>query len=244
MIKLNNVTLDYPVTGLGSHSLQLELYSKLGGIFKADNKQNYVRAISGINLSVASGDRLGILGHNGAGKTTLLRIMSGVYSPTKGQIHIKGQISAMTDFTLGMDPNVSGLDNIYFRLQFMGFNKKDITPMIEEIVDFSGLGEFIHMPARTYSTGMYMRLAFAISTCFKPDILICDEIIGAGDYEFQSKAESRVESLINDSRILILSAHDLSAIQKFCNRVIVMDKGKIIYDGSTDDALRFYKGEH
>ncbi|MDA7799859.1 ABC transporter ATP-binding protein [Alphaproteobacteria bacterium] len=244
MIKLSNVSLDYPIVGIGSHSLQLEIYSKLGGVLKADKRQKYVRAISNLSLSIMEGQRLGIVGHNGAGKTTLLRIMSGVYAPTSGGISLEGNVSAMTDFTLGMDPNVSGLENIYFRLQFMGYKKSDIDALIPEIVDFSGLGEFINMPARSYSTGMYMRLAFAISTSFKPDILICDEIIGAGDFEFQEKAQERLERVINDSRILVLSSHDLGAIAKFCNRVIVMEKGQIMFDGCTEDALTYYTRPH
>jgi len=243
MIKLTNVHLKYPVMGLKSHSLQMELSSKVGGIFgRSENSTTeFVHALNDISLTIDNGERLGILGHNGAGKTTLLRVLAGVYPPTSGTAQIDGKISAMTDFSLGMDPNVSGYKNIIFRLVFMGYSYKDALDASDEIIDFSELGEFIHMPARTYSTGMFLRLAFAISTHFTPDILILDEVIGAGDESFREKALARLDSLFEDARIVVLSSHDLLAIEKYCSDVIVMSHGKIVYSGKPKEAIEFYK---
>jgi lipopolysaccharide transport system ATP-binding protein len=181
------------------------------------------------------------MGHNGAGKTSLLRVISGVYPPNSGDVKIIGKVSAMTDFTLGMDPNVSGLENIIFRLIFMGYSYKEAKKAVPEIIDFSELGNFINLPVRTYSTGMFIRLAFAISTHFTPDILILDEVIGAGDESFREKAIKRLDSLLYGARIVVLSSHDLGAIEKYCTSAIVMSHGKIVYEGNSKEAISFYK---
>lgn len=240
MIKFNHVSMSFPVTDISSHSLQLELMSKLGGVFGVSNRQAYVHAISGVSFNIDSGERVGIVGHNGSGKTTLLRMIGGVYAPDLGDITVDGSISALTDFTLGMDPNVSGYDNILFRLSFMGFKKQEALSKVSEIIDFSELADFIHLPVRTYSTGMYMRLAFAISTSFTPDILLCDEVIGVGDLSFREKSLRRIESTLSSSRILVLSSHDLGVIRDYCTRVFVMKKGAIIYDGDVKAGIEFY----
>ena len=244
MIELNKVNLKYPVSGHYSHSLQSTIYSKVGGVFgsvRAKEKgMQYVHALRDIDLIIPQSCRLGIIGHNGAGKTTLLRLLSGVYPPTSGSVSVSGKISALTDFTLGMDPNATGLKNIEFRLIFMGCTFKKAKESIKEIVEFSELGDFINLPVRTYSTGMFLRLAFAISTHFTPDILILDEVIGAGDESFREKAANRLKLLIEKSRIVILSSHDLNSIRQFCDRAIVMDKGQILLNSNPDDAIKFY----
>lgn len=243
MIELKNVNLNYPVMGLKSHSLQMELYRKVGGIFGSSENgtTQYVHALNDICLTIQDGERLGILGHNGAGKTTLLRVLAGVYPPTSGTAEINGKISAMTDFSLGMDLNVSGYKNIIFRLVFMGYSFEEAEKATPEIIEFSELGDFIYLPTRTYSTGMFMRLAFAISTHFEPDILILDEVIGAGDEAFRAKALARLDQLFNNARIVILSSHDLSAIEKYCTRVIVMKQGEIVHEGSPTEAIGHYR---
>jgi lipopolysaccharide transport system ATP-binding protein len=244
MISLKNVNLYYPIMELKSHSLQIEIYNKIGGIITRKNKSRsteFVHALNDINLQINSGTRLGIMGHNGAGKTSLLRVISGVYPPNSGDVKIIGKVSAMTDFTLGMDPNVSGLENIIFRLIFMGYSYKEAKKAVPEIIDFSELGNFINLPVRTYSTGMFIRLAFAISTHFTPDILILDEVIGAGDESFREKAIKRLDSLLYGARIVVLSSHDLGAIEKYCTSAIVMSHGKIVYEGNSKEAISFYK---
>jgi lipopolysaccharide transport system ATP-binding protein len=247
MLILENIGLRYPLPGQSSHSLQATLYQKVGGTIGLTGKASsqlvtYVEALKDINLTVTDGQRLGIIGHNGAGKTTLMRVITGVYPPTSGKIHAHGKISALTDFTLGMDQEQSGLKNIVFRLVFMGFTFKQAKQAVDEIVEFSELGEFIHLPVRTYSTGMFLRLAFAISTHFTPDILVLDEVIGAGDAAFQAKAQKRVRDLLDKSRIVIMSSHDLAAIKAFCSTAIVMKSGQIIAQGTPENMIQDYLG--
>lgn len=242
MIEIKSLNLHYPLMGHFSHSLQSHLLNSVGGMLGGDSRElvNYVQALRDINLTVSDGSRIGIVGHNGAGKTTLLRVISGVYPPTSGSIKTKGIINALTDFTLGMDPNASGIKNIIFRLIFMGYNFNEAKKAIDEIVGFSGLNEFIDLPVRTYSTGMYLRLAFSISTHFAPDILVLDEVIGAGDESFREKAQHRLDELIGKSRIVVLSSHDLGAIKKYCNRGVWMDKGMVRMDADTEAVTSEY----
>jgi len=244
MIKMESVHLYYPLMSLKSHSFQIAMYNKLGGILGKKNNSNgvqYVHALRDITLEIKRGQRLGIIGHNGAGKTTLLRVLAGVYPPSSGKVFVRGKVTAMTDFTLGMDPNVSGLQNIVLRLIFMGYSHKTARGAVEDIVEFSELGDFIHLPVRTYSTGMFMRLAFAISTHFIPEILLLDEVIGAGDESFKSKVLKRIEELLGGAKIVILSSHDLGAVEKYCNSALVMDHGKITFSGPPFDAINYYK---
>ena len=244
MIELKSVHLKYPLMGHFSHSLQSLVNHKVGGVLRRHQQSEelvtYVHALRDISLKIEDGCRLGLIGHNGAGKTTLLRVLSGVYPPTSGTVISRGNVSALTDFTLGMDPNASGLKNIEFRLVFMGFSFKKAREAIDDIVDFSGLGEFIHLPVRTYSTGMYLRLAFAISTHFIPDILILDEVIGAGDETFRTKAKGRLEKLISGSRIVVLSSHDLGAVKSYCDRAIWLQQGEIVQEGTPAVVTKSY----
>jgi len=244
MIELHSVDLKYPLAGHFSHSFQSWVGHKVGGVLRSNNSNenlvSYVHALRGISLKIGDGCKLGIIGHNGSGKTTLLRVLSGVYPPTKGKITIKGKICALTDFTLGMDPNANGLKNIEFRLVFMGFTFKEARKSVDEIVEFSGLGDFINFPVRTYSTGMFLRLAFAISTHFTPDILILDEVIGAGDEDFRLKAKERLEKIIYGSRIVVLSSHDLGAVKSYCDSAICLQQGKIVHQGLPEDVVNGY----
>lgn len=246
MITLTDVDLSYPVPGFAAHSLQRTFYRKVGGLLgkRGEALYNFVQALRGITLKIGDGERLGLIGHNGAGKTSLLRVISGVYPPTRGTVDVRGRISALTNITLGMDMNASGIKNIIFRLVFMGFTFKEAKNAIDEIVDFSELGDFIHLPVRTYSTGMYLRLAFAISTHFIPDILILDEVIGAGDLAFQKKAVQRVKKLFSQSRIMVLAAHNLSSISEYCTRAAILSQGCIIGQGSPAEMIEMYSSEY
>ena len=244
VIKLEQACLDYPITGQFSHSLRTHVAQVIGGRLlgrKGRWPVSWVRALDSISLEVNPGDRLGIIGHNGAGKTSLLRLMSGAYSPTSGQVKRTGNIQALTDFTLGMDPNATGLQNIYFRLAFMGYSRSEADKIVQNIIDFSELGEFIDYPLSTYSTGMYLRLAFAISTQFEPDILIMDEVLGAGDSRFRAKALERMDDLIAKATAVVISSHALVNIEKYCNRVVVLKSGQKIFDGDPHEAMSVYK---
>lgn len=248
MIRLENVSLSYPLLDIGSHSLQVTLREKIhkkisslvGGNIGTSRSTAYVNALNKISLAIQDGQRVGLIGHNGAGKTTLLRLISGIYTPTQGKITVQGNIHALIDITLGMDPDVSGIKNIIFRLVFMGLTLVQAKKAIDEIVDFSGLAEFIHLPVRTYSTGMFLRLAFAISTHIPPDILILDEIIGAGDEAFKGKVLRRLDYLFTQSRIVVLSSHDMGLVKKYCNTAILMNKGNIVANGRTDEVVSLY----
>ncbi|MFT4059840.1 MAG: ABC transporter ATP-binding protein [Legionella sp.] len=245
MIKLEDVHLSYFVTGVKTHSLQAQVYQQLkkfvGGSIDRGGATAQVQALRNINLEVKDGCRLGIVGHNGAGKTTLLRVLSGAYKPTSGSITIKGRIHALTDFSLGMELNSSGIKNIIFRLVFMGYTFKQAREAIDEIVEFSELGDFIHLPVSTYSTGMFMRLAFAISTHFMPDILILDEIIGAGDEDFKKKCRERLNTLFQQSRIVILSTHDMAALKEYCDTAILMKRGEIVGKGEPQEIIKMHQ---
>lgn len=233
MIKLENVSLSFPIAGLSSHSLQAKMYQQLkkivGGSLDTQNQMAHIHSLQNINLEIKAGQRVGIYGHNGAGKTTLLRMLAGVYTPTSGSIAIHGKVSSLTDFTLGMEQDASGFNNIIFRLVFMGYTFKQAEESVEEIVAFSELGDFIHLPLRTYSTGMFMRLAFAISTHFLPDILILDEIIGAGDEGFKQKCKKRIDSLFSQSRVVVLSTHDVTSLREYCDTIVLMKHGRIVH---------------
>jgi ABC-2 type transport system ATP-binding protein/lipopolysaccharide transport system ATP-binding protein len=201
-----------------------------------------VHALRGINLTISQGDRLGLIGRNGAGKTTLLRVLSGAYEPTGGHIIIQGKVSALTSLTLGMDMEASGYDNIAMRAIHLGRTSSGIKNLVEDVEKFTELDEYLHLPVRTYSSGMLLKLAFAISTAITPDILLMDEMVGAGDAHFMAKAKQRIESLMERVNILVLASHNEKIIQSFCNRAICMAEGKILFGGNVDECLEFYRG--
>lgn len=245
MLKLDNIYLSYNVASATSYSMQNHIYQKvkkiIGGSIDLSSHTAQVHALKKVTLEIKDGQRLGIVGHNGAGKTTLLRILSGAYTPTKGTISIQGKVHALTDFSLGMEPDASGLKNIIFRLIFMGYSFKEAQNAIDEIVNFSELEQFIHLPVHTYSTGMFMRLAFAISTHFMPDILILDEIIGAGDESFKKKCRARLTTLLQKSRIVVLSTHDMESLKEYCDTSILMQQGEIIASGTPQEVISLYQ---
>jgi ABC-type polysaccharide/polyol phosphate transport system ATPase subunit len=240
-ISLKQVVIDFPIVNAASQSLQLRLYQALGGKLTAHHKLVVVRALDGIDLELQDGDRLGLVGRNGSGKTTLLRVLAGVYPPTGGCASIEGSISSFTDLALGMDPEATGRDNIIFRCAFMGLSFREAKELSPAIAEFSELGEYLDLPTRTYSSGMFLRLAFAISTCIEPDILIMDEMITAGDLQFIQKAQRRLNEIVGKANILALASHSLSIIKNMCNKVVWLDHGVIKQFGPTDAVLKAYR---
>jgi lipopolysaccharide transport system ATP-binding protein len=202
----------------------------------------HVRALDEISIEIQSGERVAIVGHNGAGKSSLLRTLAGVYAPTKGRITVNGTVASLIDLALGINLEATGRENIYVRGQLLGLSKAKIRDSFDEIVDFADLGDFIEMPVRTYSTGMHLRLAFAVSTLVRPEILLMDEWLSVGDSDFQQKAEERLANLVDESKILILATHSRELIQQVCNRVIWLEHGRVRRDGSPDSVLRDYFG--
>jgi ABC-type polysaccharide/polyol phosphate transport system ATPase subunit len=241
-VKLQQVVVDFPIVNASSQSLQLRLYQALGGKLTSHHNTIVVRALDGIDLELNDGDRLGLIGHNGSGKTTLLRVLAGVYPPERGSATIEGSVSSLTDMKLGMDPESTGWENIIFRCAFMGLSFREAKRLSPAIAEFSELGKYLDFPTRTYSTGMLMRLAFAISTSVDPDILIMDEMVAAGDLHFIEKAERRLRELVDKTNILALASHDMTLIQQVCNIVVWLEHGVVKNIGSPKTVVEAYAG--
>ena len=241
-IELEQVNVDFPIFNASSRRLtnQLVRAATGGQVGKGETGRVFVRALNNINLSVKSGDRIGIVGHNGAGKSTLLRLLSGVYEPSQGRLTSSGRITSLTDIGLGISPELTGRDNILIRGVIMGMSIKELRARTEEIIEFSELGEFIDLPVRTYSTGMSLRLAFSVSTITEPEVLVMDEWLSVGDESFQHKAEARIQSIVEASDILVLASHSRGLLERTCNRVIWLEHGTIRREGPTDEILDEY----
>jgi ABC-type polysaccharide/polyol phosphate transport system ATPase subunit len=242
-IKLERVSVDFPVYNARNRSLKTEIFRRTvgGNIKSSDDNHVSVMALRDINLHLEDGDRVGLVGRNGAGKSTLLRVLSGVYEPPVGRVEIKGTISALTDIMMGMDPEATGYENILLRSIFMGISVAQARANVADIEEFTGLGNFLTLPMRSYSTGMMLRLAFAISTAITPEILIMDEVIGAGDAAFFAKAEARLNKMIGATRILVVASHMDTMLQRLCNKAILMDGGRLRMFGPVDEVIAGYR---
>ncbi len=241
-IMLDNISVTFPVYGASSRSLKnMLIASTTGGRVMTDVKERVsIQALTDFSLQVNHGERVALIGHNGAGKSTLLRVLNGIYEPQVGRLLIEGRTVPLFDMNLGMDPESTGYENIFLRGMYLGFSRAEIRDKVQEIADFAGLGSFIDMPVKTYSTGMAARLAFAISTAIESDILLIDEGIGAGDAAFLEKAKKRLEDLIERTRILILASHDESLVRRWCSKAVLFEKGKSVNEGSVDEILAQY----
>ena len=240
-IKLRNVGVTFSIYNTKTRSVRNSIIKAIGGNLKAIDHTVYVKALENINLEINHGDRIGLIGHNGAGKSTLLKVLSNIYEPTEGLVEIEGTISSLTDITLGMDPESSGYENIIMRCIFMGLSFQEAKSKVPDIVNFSDLSEYINLPIRTYSTGMYLRLAFSIATSVIPHILIMDEMIGTGDASFIEKARKRAMDLIENTKIMVISSHDPHIIRDICNRGIWMEKGTIRMNGPIEEVMQAYQ---
>jgi ABC-type polysaccharide/polyol phosphate transport system ATPase subunit len=199
-----------------------------------------VRALQNINLTIREGDRLGIVGHNGAGKSTLLKVLAGIYPPTAGTRAVSGQVSSLFDLQLGFEPEASGWENIAYRGYLQGETPKSLRGKLYEIAEFSELGEFLNSPVRHYSSGMLVRLAFAVATAIDPEILLVDEVLSAGDLAFQKKCRRRMEDMIAKAHLIVMVSHDLDALSRFCNRAIWLDHGQIRLAAPTSEVVAAY----
>jgi len=226
----NDVVVEFPIYGAKSRSLKTTLlHAATGGRLGRDaGDRVVVRALNGLSFEFNEGDRVGIVGHNGSGKSTLLRVLVGTYEPVSGSVKTVGRIASMLSVTLGMDMEATGYENIYLRGAIMELNPQQIDALVDEICDFSGLGEYIDMPMRTYSTGMAMRLAFAISTSVAADIILMDEWLSAGDASFSEKAQGRLARLLDQAKILVLASHDEGLIRRTCNKILHLDHGDLV----------------
>ncbi|MEE6075172.1 ABC transporter ATP-binding protein [Avibacterium paragallinarum] len=229
-IKLDNVSVRFPIYDAKQRSFkQTMLNAATGGkIIQNTGKFTEIEALKNINLDIKEGDRVALIGHNGSGKTTLLRVLAGVYAPVEGSISVKGKITSLLDSMLGMDGEATGIENIKLRGLFLGLRPKQTEKLIDEIVDFSELGDFINMPVRTYSSGMVLRLAFAISTSTQPEILLMDEWMSVGDEQFRNKAEKRLEQFVDKAGILVMATHDHGLAERVCSKHIYLEHGNIL----------------
>lgn len=225
-----NLTVDFPIFNSPHRSLKKNLLKlATGGRISSDAGGGVmVRALDGVNFSLADGNRLGLTGHNGSGKSTLLRVLAGVYEPTGGTLKIKGRVVSLLDISIGMDVEATGIENIFLKGILLGISKSQIQNKLEEIVDFSGLGDYIDLPVRTYSSGMVMRLAFSIATSVVADILLMDEWLSVGDSDFVKKAEDRLKALVYKTPILVMASHSPEILKEVCNRVVRLEGGKIV----------------
>ncbi|MGB6975939.1 MAG: ABC transporter ATP-binding protein [Gammaproteobacteria bacterium] len=241
-ILLENLTVEFPIYHVNARSIKKQfLRLTTGGkLSKTDNNVVIVKALDNISLHIEHGDRVGLLGHNGAGKSTLLRVFARIYEPTRGYLHIDGKVSPLLDLTLGMDGESTGYENILTRGLLLGLKRQQIMRKMHEIAEFSELGDYLSMPIRTYSSGMNLRLAFAVATDISPEILILDEIVGAGDASFIAKAARKMEDLMKQSSIVILASHSQDILRKTCNKVLVMEAGKVKFFGSTEQGIAAY----
>jgi lipopolysaccharide transport system ATP-binding protein len=222
------MSIEFPVFGVRSRSFKSSILNTVtGGEILKDDSLITIKAIDDVSFSLEPGDRVGLIGHNGSGKTTLLRAMAGVYFPTKGLLNVEGSISSLLDIFLGMDMDATGRENIVTRGLIMGFTFESIIERVNEIATFSGLGEFIDLPMRTYSSGMAMRLAFAASTSFDANIVLMDEWLSVGDENFSRSSERRIKKLIDRAEIVVFASHDHKLLKNICNKTIVMNGGKI-----------------
>lgn len=242
VISFDQVCLAYPVYQAGSRLVSSQILNSITGgkLVSGANGHVQVQALDNINFNLFEGDRLAVLGHNGSGKTTLLRAVRGIYPPSSGTILSKGRIGSLIDISMGINPEVSGRDNIFIRGMLMGIPKKEVNEKLHQIIAFSELGEFIDMPVRTYSSGMQMRLAFAVSTIIEPDILIMDEWLSVGDENFLSKAENRINQMISKTKALVIATHSRSLAEHTCNKALWLEKGKQIAFGDVDEIVPLY----
>ena len=243
-IDVDRVSVIFPIFDAGGRSLKSRVVRATTGgrIGSAASRIPEVVALDAVSLRFMHGDRVGVIGHNGAGKTTLLRVMAGIYEPCHGRVSVEGRVAPLFDIAHGIDPESTGYENIRLRGLLLGMTPQEIGRRFDEIAEFTGLGDFLRMPMRTYSVGMSARLAFAVSTAIEPDILLLDEGIVAGDTAFMERADKRLEGLVSRTGLLVLASHSERMLRKMCTRGIVMKQGRVAYEGSLEAALEFYHG--
>jgi homopolymeric O-antigen transport system ATP-binding protein len=241
-LRLRNLSVEFPMYQGSSRSLKklLVATTTYGNLARDATDRINVRALNDLTLDIEDGDRVGLIGANGAGKTTLLRVLAGIYCPTRGQLYSQGKISAVLDVALGLNPDATGRENIILRGMYMNIHPREMRSRVEEIAEFTELGPYLDMPARTYSAGMMVRLGFAVSTCIPPEILLMDEWLSASDAGFLDKAQRRMEQFVDSSSILVLASHSQDLMRKWCNRGLLLQQGGIVTYGDINDVIAAY----
>lgn len=242
-ISLNEVSVHLPIYNARGRDFKAHLIRRSVGSDVSESSDPHIviiKALDHVSLTLEHGDRIALVGRNGSGKTTLLRVLAGIYPPTSGKITIQGSVSSLTDMSMGMDMEATGYENIILRGIVMGLTTKQAESLIPDIETFTELGEYLRLPIRTYSAGMMLRLAFAISTANQPEILLLDEMVGAGDSAFVTKAQTRIEKLIKNSSIMVLASHDEKIVKNLCTKALWMHGGTIRAFGDVKDVLFQY----
>lgn len=239
-IQLDQVSVDLPVYSAGSRSLKAKLLPS-SRVAAGPRHQILVHALRDITCEFQAGDHVALVGRNGAGKSTLLTVLAGIYEPAYGRVRIEGRIAALLDISLGMEEDATGQENVMVRGRLLGMSRDEILERMPEIIEFAALGDHIDLPLRTYSSGMRLRLAFAISTCVAPDILLLDEVIGVGDAQFAKRASERMSQLIQRTQILVVASHNTTLLSELCNKAIWLEGGRIRQIGPAAEIMTAYQ---
>ncbi len=240
-VQAEELAIEFPLYHASARSLKKTVLAAASGRLGQDTQHRVVvQALRDISFRLESGDRMALIGQNGAGKTTLLRALAGVYEPTRGRVRIRGTVNALLDPSLGMNPELTGRENVMLRGLYAGLDARGIARLEEDVRSFAGLGDFMELPVRIYSSGMSVRLAFALATAIRPEVLMMDEWFLAGDAAFLERARVRLEDMVRGAEILILSTHMMPIVEAWCTRVIWMEQGRVRADGPTADVLGAY----
>lgn len=242
-IELKNVILDLPIYDVQGRSLKKQVFrvGRRNRIAEGNDGVIVVRALDDVSVRFDRGDRIGLIGHNGAGKSTLLRVLAGIYQPVAGTLAREGKVVPLLDISLGMDENSTGMQNIRLRGLLLGMSDAEVRQKQQEIAEFCELGDYLDLPIRTYSSGMRVRLAFAVSTAVDAEILLLDEVMGVGDASFMHKAEARLADLHSRAQIVVLAMHSNAEIRKVCNKVLWMERGRVRAFGATEEVMVVYE---
>ncbi len=242
IIELDNVSLEIPLFSSTDFNLKKKLIKSVtGGAFRNNSKRSFVKALDSISLSVKPGEKIALIGHNGSGKTSFIRLISGIYQPTSGSLKTSVNVYPMIQRSFIVEEELTGVESAKAHYLMMHNSLKGFQDFLEDITEFSGLGDFIFLPLKTYSEGMSSRLMFAILTSQYHECLALDEGLGTGDKQFYAKAQDRLNSFLNKSGSLFIASHSSELLRKFCIRGIVFSSGKLIFDGKIEEALTFYE---
>ena len=239
-LRLESVTIEFPVYSTSTRSLKKRLlhHGTGGRIGRDAGNRLCVRALEDVSLNFEHGDRVGLVGRNGAGKTTLLRVLAGAYEPTRGHVRRRGRTASLLNVSLGIDPEATGYENIMMRGLFLGLMPEQVRERMDEIAAFTELGDYLAIPVHTYSSGMRLRLAFAVCTCFEPEILLMDEWLSVGDRAFVEKARRRLEEFVDRAGILLLASQNTALLERVCTTGVILDAGKVKARGPIREVLR------
>jgi ABC-2 type transport system ATP-binding protein/lipopolysaccharide transport system ATP-binding protein len=242
-LRLRNLSVEFSLYQGASRSLKKSLIAKtkLGNLARDARHRASILALTDLDLDVEHGDRLAIMGGNGAGKSTLLKVLAGIYEPTQGWRCASGRISALLTASVGLDPEATGRDNIILRGMYMDVHPREMRRRIDEIAAFTELGDYLDVPVRTYSSGMIFRLCLGVATSIPPEILLMDEWLAVGDASFLEKARKRLEDFVSGSSILVLASHSVPILKQWCNRAILLERGRIVAAGDVNEVAAVYQ---